>query len=147
MEAAQTLTQVGVSAGTPAYMSPKQAAGDTIDGRSDLFALGCMLYEMLTGGVPRKDQRSMGAGGRRSSRFASAMGAAVFDATGVRVRTPPMARDELGAAATQCWRRSFRRLLSYGMPGVTVMLRSAAETPARRAAHHTTARTSDRERQ
>ncbi|PID38187.1 MAG: hypothetical protein CSB49_06880 [Proteobacteria bacterium] len=54
------ITRLGSVFGTPQYMSPEQAAGEDADHRGDIYSMGCILYEMVTGEVPFTSDTFMG---------------------------------------------------------------------------------------
>jgi serine/threonine-protein kinase len=58
-ETGEKLTRTGTLFGTPQYMSPEQAAGRGVDTRTDVYAMGCILFEMITGRVPYEGDNFM----------------------------------------------------------------------------------------
>ena len=131
------LTRPGLAVGTIAYMSPEQALGDDVDGRSDLFSLGVVLYEMTSGKQP----------------FMGATTAAIFDAIlhkvpgplqEVNPDTPPrfsaivsrlLEKDRNARFATAAdLKRELERLEQFLASGSSHPQPEASSTPKRRRA-------------
>jgi len=69
-----SMTQTGALIGTPDYMSPEQAKGQSVDARSDLFAIGIIFYEILSGQSPFNADTTMGKLWKRTSEPARPLG-------------------------------------------------------------------------
>ena len=74
MEIAAGMTQTGALIGTPDYMSPEQVMGEHVDARSDLFAMGIIFYQLLTGQTPYESDTTMGKLWKRTSEPARPIG-------------------------------------------------------------------------
>jgi serine/threonine-protein kinase len=74
------LTRTGMLFGTPEYMSPEQARGDKIDHRVDVYAMGCILFQLVTGRVPFEAENFMGVLSMHLTQAPPVVSAEVLDA-------------------------------------------------------------------
>jgi serine/threonine-protein kinase len=115
-------TAQGVVLGTFGYMSPEQVTGERIDGRTDIFALGCLLYEMLTG-------RQLFAGGTPQELIARLLTASVPDMSGIDPLAPQELRTIVGRAVERRPERRFESALDLSAALRAMLSGSAVRLP------------------
>jgi len=93
-EGDRKLTSTGMLFGTPEYMSPEQARGEDVDPRIDVYAMGCILYQLVTGRVPFEADNFMKVLSMHLTEPAPAIAPEVFDAIGA----PRVLADVIGKA-------------------------------------------------
>jgi eukaryotic-like serine/threonine-protein kinase len=127
-----SITQSGVGMiGTPHYMSPEQGLGRPVDGRSDLYALGVILYEMLSGKVPFDADSTVGI-------VMKHINAAVPSVVALNPELPKAVDDVLGSVLAKSPADRFRTAAEFtealsgalGTPLYVQSLRSAGESPS-----------------
>jgi serine/threonine-protein kinase len=138
-----TQTQAGLVVGTPCYMSPEQAQGKPLDARSDLYAMGVILFELLTGRPPFTDEANLVVMARHVKTMPPAMSEvaptahipgeieeAVFRALAKDPNKRPASADAMIALLTSAEERS-RSVVSGVRPIVVSRWRSALATASR----------------
>jgi serine/threonine protein kinase len=112
----QKLATTGLFIGTPLYMSPEQFDGEDVDSRSDIYSLGCVLFEMLTGAPPFEGLTTLGLAYQHTysdpilpehlGHFQPIIRKAMAKYPGDRYQTAAAMWDDLFSAVTSsCWRR------------------------------------------
>jgi serine/threonine-protein kinase len=123
------LTITGLAIGSPQYMSPEQAMGGTVDQRSDIWSLGCVVFEMLEGVTPRGTSKVRRPG--VPARLSRTVERALAPDPDQRFRDAREFLDALDASSP----RSTRRLipaLTWGAVGAAIVLGVAVASATRR---------------
>ncbi|MBX3173416.1 MAG: protein kinase [Gemmatimonadaceae bacterium] len=128
----EKLTEVGLSLGTPHYMSPEQGAGDEVDARTDLYALGCVTYEMLAGAPPFEAPTPMAVLVKHAVQPVPSLAASRTDLPDTLVEAiaramAKKAEDRYGSLLE--WRAAIKPALVFGSSGATPRVAAIDKAP------------------
>ena len=132
IDSGTSLTMTGMMVGTPNYMSPEQIKGLKLDGRSDLYSLGIVLYQMLTGTVPFRADSSLSVAIKHLSEAVPPLPAELADYQPVLDRLTakePDARFATGAEVIQALRELGESLAGLDQTRIRTRGSSSARMP------------------